>query len=66
MVKNQPANVGNTGSIPGLGKSRILGATASMLHDYRSPCSTTREAATMRSPYTITSEYPLVQLKKAH
>ena len=34
VVKNLPASVGDTGSIPGLGRSHILRATKPMLHNY--------------------------------
>ena len=33
-VKNLPANVGDTGSIPGLERSHMLGATKSVYHHY--------------------------------
>ena len=34
MVKNLPANVGDAGSIPGLERSHMLGATKSVYHNY--------------------------------
>ena len=33
-VKNLPANLGDTGSIPGLERSHMLGATKSVYHHY--------------------------------
>ena len=36
MVKNPPANAGDTDPIPGLGRSHMLGATKPMSHKYRS------------------------------
>ena len=34
MVKNPPANAGDMGSIPGLGRSTCFGATKLMHHNY--------------------------------
>ena len=34
MVKNLPANVGDTGSIPHLERSHMLGATKLVYHNY--------------------------------
>ena len=34
VVKNPPANAGDTGSSPGPGRSHMPGATKSMCHNY--------------------------------
>ena len=71
MVKNPPANAGNTGSIPGLGRShmpRSGWAQEPQLLSLRvwSLCSATREAAIVRGPRTVMKSGPrLPQLEKA-
>ena len=72
MVKNPPANAGDTGSSPGPGRSHNYRACAlePMSHKYQSPhaysqCAT-REVTAMRSPCTATKRSPhLPQLEKA-
>ena len=34
VVKNPPANAGDMGLIPGLGRSHVLGATKPVCHNY--------------------------------
>ena len=71
VVKNQPANVGDSDLIPPLGRSYIHGVTKPVatttepashnywsLHVY-SPCSTRREVTAIRGPH-------LLQLEEAH
>ena len=71
VVKNLPANAGDTGSSPGLGGShmpRSNWAREPQLLSLRvwSLCSTTREAAIMRGPHTAMKSGPhLPQLEKA-
>ena len=71
MVKNLPANAGDTGSSPGLGRShmpRSNWAHEPQLLSLRvwSLCSTTREAATVRGPRTMMKSGPRSpQLEKA-
>ena len=71
MVENLPANAGNTGSSPGLGRSHMPGsnkAHAPQLLSLRvwSLCSATREAAIVRGPHTAMKSGPhLPQLEKA-
>ena len=71
MVKNLPANSGDTGSSPGLGRSympRSRWACEPQLLSLRvwSLCSATREAATVRGPRTAMKSGPrLPQLEKA-
>ena len=70
MVENLPANAGDTGSSPGLGRShmpRSNYAREPQLLSLRiwSPCST-REAAIVRGPHTVMKSGPrLPQLEKA-
>ena len=64
MVKNPPANAGDTGSIPDLGRflhaleQLSLCATTTEGRAPQSPCSSTREATAMRDPRTTTRENP--------
>ena len=71
VVENLPANAGDTGSSPGLGRShmpRSNWAHEPQLVSLRvwSLCSATREAATVRGPRTAMKSGPrLPQLEKA-
>ena len=71
MVENPPANAGDTGSSPGLGRShmpRSDWAREPQLLSLRawSLCSATREAAIVRGPRTAMKSGPrLPQLEKA-
>ena len=71
VVENLPANAGDTGSSPGLGRShmpRSDWAHEPQLLSLRvwSLCSATREAATVRGPRTVMKSGPrLPQLEKA-
>ena len=71
VVENLPANAGDTGSSPGLGRSHMLRsnwAREPQLLSLRvwSLCSATREAATVRGPRTAMKSGPcLPQLEKA-
>ena len=71
MVENLPANAGDTGLSPGLGRShmpRSSWACEPQLLSLRvwSLCSATREAAIVRGPRTATKSGPhLPQLEKA-
>ena len=71
VVENLPANAGDTGSSPGLGRShmpRNNWAREPQLLSLRvwSLCSTTREAAIVRGPRTAMNSGPrLPQLEKA-
>ena len=76
MVENLPANAGDTGSSPGLGRSRVPRsdwAREPQLLSLRvwslcvwSLCSAPREAATVRGPRTAMRSGPhLPQLEKA-
>ena len=71
VVKNPPANAGDTGSSPGLGSShmpRSNWAREPQLLSLRvwSLCSATREAAMVRGPCTAMKSGPrLPQLEKA-
>ena len=71
MVENLPANAGDTGSSPGLGRShmpRSGWAREPQLLSLRvwSLCYATREAAIVRGPHTAMKSGPhLPQLKKA-
>ena len=71
VVKNPPANSGNTGSSPGLGRSHMLRsswAREAQLLSLRvwSLCSATREATIVRGPRTTMKSDPrLPQLEKA-
>ena len=71
VVENLPANAGDTGLSPGLGRSHMPWsnwAREPQLLSLRvwSLCSTTREAATVRGPRTTMRSGPhLPQLEKA-
>ena len=71
VVENLPANAGDTGSSPGLGRShmpRSIWAREPQLLSLRvwSLCSATREAAIVRGPHTAMKSGPrLPQLEKA-
>ena len=71
VVENLPANAGDTGSSPGLGRShmpRSNWARQPQLLSLRvwSLCSATREAATVRGPRTAMKSGPRsLQLEKA-
>ena len=71
MVENLPANAGDTGSSPGLGRShmpRSNWARVPQLLSLRvwSLCSATREAAIVRDPRIVMKSGPrLPQLEKA-
>ena len=71
VVEDLPANAGDTGSSPGLGRShmpRSNWACEPQLLSLRvwSLCSATREAATVRGPHTAMKSGPrLLQLEKA-
>ena len=71
VVENLPANAGDTGSSPGLGRSHMpwsSWAREPQLLSLRvwSLCSATREAATVRGPRTAMKSGPrLPQLEKA-
>ena len=71
VVKNLPANAGDTGLSPGLGRSHMLWsnwAHEPQLLSLRvwSLCSTTREATTVRGPRTAMKSGPRsLQLEKA-
>ena len=71
MVENLPANAGDTGSSPGLGRSHMpqnSWAREPQLLSLRvwSLCSTTREVVIMRGPRTAMKSGPhLPQLEKA-
>ena len=71
MVENLPANAGDTGSSPGLGRSHVPRsgwAREPQLLSLRvwSLCSATREAAIVRGPGTAMKSGPhLPQLEKA-
>ena len=71
MVENPPANAGDTGSSPGLGRSHMPRSSWARepqllsLHVW-SLCSTTREAATVRGLCTAMKSGPhSLQLEKA-
>ena len=71
MVENLPANAGDTGSSPGLGRSHMPQsdeAREPQLLSLRvwNLCSTTREATILRGPRTAMKSGPhLPQLEKA-
>ena len=71
VVENPPANAGDTGSSPGLGRSHMPQsnwARELQLLSLRvwSLCSATREAAIVRGPCTVMKSGPrLPQLEKA-
>ena len=71
MVENLPANAGDTGSSPGLGRSHM--PSSNWAHEPQLPslcvwslCSATGEAVTVRGPRTAMKSGPhLPQLEKA-
>ena len=71
VAENLPANAGDTGSSPGLGRSHMPRSNEGrepQLLSLRvwSLCSATREAATLRGPRTAMKSGPrLLQLEKA-
>ena len=71
VVENLPANAGDTGSSPGLGRSHMPWSNEArepQLLSLRvwSLCSATREAAIVRGPCTVMKSGPrLPQLEKA-
>ena len=69
VVNNSPENLGDTGLIPDPGGATGVGATKPLHHmgpttleaqEPSGPCSTTREAATRRSPHPASREQPLL------
>ena len=71
MAENLPANAGDTGSSPGLGRSHMPQSNWARepqllsLRVWRL-CSATREAAIVRGPRTVMKSCPrLLQLEKA-
>ena len=72
VVENLPANAGDTGSSPGLGRSHMLRSNwdrEPQLLSLRvwSLCSATREAVIVRGPRTVMKSGPRsLQLEKAH
>ena len=68
VVGNLPANAGDTGSSPGLGRSHMPWSDKPQLLSLRvwSLCSATREAAIVRGPRTVMKSGPRsLQLEKA-
>ena len=66
VVENLPANAGDTGSSPGLGRSHMPWSTWAREPQLLSLCSSTREAAIVRGPRTTMKSGPhLPQLEKA-
>ena len=71
MVENPPANAGDTGSSPGLGRSHMPRSNWArepqpLILRIWSLCSATREAAIVRGPCTVMKSGPrLPQLEKA-
>ena len=71
VVENLPANAGDTGSSPGLGRSHMPRSSWArepqlLSLRIRSLCSATGEAATVRGPRTAMNSGPrLPQLEKA-
>ena len=66
MVENLPANAGDTGSNPGLGRFHMLRSTWAHEPQLLSLCSATREAAIVRGPRTAMKSGPRwPQLEKA-
>ena len=65
-VGSSPANAGDTGSVPGLGSSHVPRSNEARAPQLRSlsslnPCSTTREAPSMRSLRTSVERSPWAQ-----
>ena len=66
MVENLPANAGDMGSSPGLGRSHMPRSNWAREPQLLSLCSATREAAIVRGPRTAMKSGPrLPQLEKA-
>ena len=66
VVENLPANAGDTGSSPGLGRSHMPWSNWAREPQLLSLRSTTREAATVRGPHAAMKSDPrLPQLEKA-
>ena len=66
MVENLPANEGDTGSSPGLGRSHMPRSNWACEPQLLSLRSATREAVTVRGPHTAMKSGPhLPQLEKA-
>ena len=58
MIKNLPANAGNLGLIPGLGRSHLTAVEPLSL------CSATREATTVRGPHREVKSRPLLNTNR--
>ena len=66
VVRNPPANAGDTGSSPGLGRSHMPRSNWAREPQLLSLCSAAREAAMVRGPRTARKSGPhLPQLEKA-
>ena len=66
VVENLPANAGDTGSSPGLGRSHVPRSSWAREAQLLSLCSAIREATTVRGPRTVMRSGPrLPQLEKA-
>ena len=66
VVESPPANAGDTGSSPGLGRSHMPRSNWAREPQRRSLCSATREAAIVRGPRTAMKSGPRSpQLEKA-
>ena len=66
VVENLPANAGDTGSSPGLGRSHMPWSNWAREPQLLSLCSATREAAIVRGPRTAMKSGPRSpQLEKA-
>ena len=66
VVGNLPANAGDTGSSPGLGRSHMPRSNWACEPQLLSLCPTIREATTVRGPRTAMKSGPrLPQLEKA-
>ena len=59
VVKNPPANARDTSSIPGPGKSHIVGATKPMRHNYRACAPQPPKAPFLPSLHATTTEGPV-------
>ena len=58
MVKNLPASVGDTGLIPGLGRSHLLGSSWMRAPQLLSPCTLEPVLCLQRSHRTAAQETP--------
>ena len=66
VVENLPANAGDTGSSPGLGRSHMPRSNWAREPQLLSLRSATREATIVRGPCTVMNSGPhLLQLEKA-